>query len=152
KLGRPVFRVNLANDALLGVVGQAFALFQVDRCVRVMLDAQMIDQRLEHLVQPRFQKKYPAILCDLPPLGRLFAEREQRSLKTLGGLGVLSRKRKLGGYQEIGFSDGAGGLPDFFFVFVDTDVEARHEGSTPTVTSRPQSALADRRGSSSAPS
>jgi hypothetical protein len=46
----------------------------------------MIDQRLEHLVQPRFQKKYPAILRDLPPLGRLFAEREQRRLKTLGGL------------------------------------------------------------------
>ena len=56
----------------------------------MMFDAQMIDERLEDVVQPRIERKEPAILGELPPLGGLPAQGKKRRLVAIQRFGVLT--------------------------------------------------------------
>src|SRR3972149_11366561 len=97
----------------------------------MMFDTEVVDQHLEDVNEPRVEGKNPAIMYRRPARGRVFIEGQQRGFVTLDRFRVVSRKRKLDGYQKIAFGRDIPGLPEFLFVLSKTDVETRHDGFAP---------------------
>src|SRR3989304_2426668 len=97
----------------------------------MMFDTEVVDQHLEDINEPRVEGKNPAVLRQLPALGRVLVQGQQRGFVTLDRFGVVSRERELDGYQIIAFGRDVRGLPEFLFVYSKTDIETRHDEFSP---------------------